>query len=166
MKKLVVKCCCQDTITRRAHSKARIKLIFENTIDFHVEIQTAKKIVHALGGIPLAIEQARASISRSIPIDEFLGFYDSHYQELMAHKPERSAWSYEKNRPILSTFNMLLSQLSPNPDALNLLNLASCFGSLLTPMGLLDELSDLEETKVMLESSSLIELPTKNKYNI
>ena len=158
-KKLVVNCCCRNTFIRDAHSKACISLLFENFVDLHVEVQTAKKVVRTLGGIPLAIEQAQASISRIVPLDEFLGLYESHYQELMAHKPERSAWSYEKNRPILSTFNMLLSQLRRNHDALNLINFASCFGSLLTPMSLLDEVSDLEETRVMLESSAIIEPP-------
>ena len=86
------------------------------------------RIIRAMGGVPLAIEQARAMIKQGIPVQDFLGHYETQYQKVMAHKPARSAWDYEKNMSIISVFNMLLMRLHKDGDAENLLAFASCFG--------------------------------------
>lgn len=82
-----------------------------------------------MNGVPLAIEQARAMIKHGIPIGDFLGHFESQYQRIMAHKPPKSAWDYEKNMSIISIFNMLLARLDKDDDAKNILAFASCFGS-------------------------------------
>ena len=81
-----------------------------------------------MDGVPLAIEQARAIIKEGIPIQDFLGHFTTQYKRVMAHKPPRSAWDYEKNMPIISVFNMLLARLDEDSDAANILAFASCFG--------------------------------------
>ncbi len=87
-----------------------------------------EQIVKAMDGVPLAIEQARAMIKQGIPVQDFLGHFDTQYQRTMAHKPPKSAWDYEKNMSIISVFNMLLTRLDKDGDAENILAFASCFG--------------------------------------
>lgn len=58
---------------------------------------SAAKVVKELGGIPLAIEQARSVVRDRIPMDDLIDIHGSQYQVLMAQKPPRSAWDYEKN---------------------------------------------------------------------
>ena len=76
---------------------------------------------------------------------DFLGFYKSRYKELMSDKnnPLRSFWSYDKNLSIVGTFDMQISRLKGDPDVLNLLSLASCFGSRIFPAQLLTPACDL-----------------------
>ena len=86
------------------------------------------RIVRAMGGVPLAIEQARAMIKQGMPMQAFLGHYETQYQRVMEHKPPKSAWDYEKNLSLISVFNMLLTKLGKDSDAKKILAFASCFG--------------------------------------
>ena len=78
--------------------------------------------------MPLAIEQARAMIKQGIPVRDFLGHFETQYERVMAQKPARSAWDYEKNLSLISIFNMLHTRLDREGDSQNILALASCFG--------------------------------------
>ncbi|KAL9137486.1 MAG: hypothetical protein Q9175_001311 [Cornicularia normoerica] len=86
------------------------------------------RTIKAMGGMPLAIEQARAMIKQGITVQSFLRHFETQYQRTMTHKPARSAWDYKKNMSIISTFNMLLTRLDEDGDAENILAFASCFG--------------------------------------
>lgn len=86
------------------------------------------RIIRATNGVPLAIEQARAMIKQGMSVRDFLEHYETQYQRTMAHKPARSAWDYEKNRSIISIFNMLTTRIDGDVDAENVLAFASCFG--------------------------------------
>ena len=79
-------------------------------------------------GVPLAIEQARAMIKQGIPVRDFVGHYKTQYQKVMAQKPARSAWDYEKNMSIASVFNMLLAKIKKDSKDDKLLSFLSCFG--------------------------------------
>ena len=100
----------------------------ENSLMSNHVSEVPTRIIRAMGGVPLAIEQARAMIKQGIAVQDFLGHYETQYQKVMAHKPDRSAWDYEKNMSIISIFNMLLMRLDKDGDAENLLAFASCFG--------------------------------------
>ena len=89
--------------------------------------------------MPLAIEQASAIIQDGIPIHEFLDHHKSKYQQLMAHKPRRSAWYYDKDTPVVTMLNVAVSRLDKNPDAADLLTFFSCFGPHMIAMDLLTE---------------------------
>ena len=67
-------------------------------------------------------------IKQGIPIRDFLGHYETQYQKVMAQKPARSAWDYEKNMSIISVFNMLLARIKKDGNDENLLSFISCFG--------------------------------------
>lgn len=92
-----------------------------------------------MDGVPLAIEQAGAVLQEGVPISHFLDFYESRYKDLMTHKPARSAWFYDKNISIFNTFDIAVSRLKGSQDALELLNLAACFGSRKIPVDLLTD---------------------------
>ena len=87
--------------------------------------------------MPLAIEQTGALVRDAISIHDFLGFYQSQYQELMGEKPGTIAWNYDKNMSIISVFKLALSKLKDDYDAPNLLSLMSCFGPNLVTVDLL-----------------------------
>ena len=87
----------------------------------------------------MAVEQAGALVRDGVSIHDFLGFYQSQYQELMGEKPVAIAWNYDKNMSILSVFKLTLSKLKDNYDALNLLSLFSCLGPNLVAVDLLTE---------------------------
>lgn len=87
--------------------------------------------------MPLAIEQASALIQNGIPIHEFLALYESRYQQLMAHKPPRSAWYYDKNISVFRIIDMAVSRLGKDHDATELLSLFSCFGPHMIALDLL-----------------------------
>ena len=89
--------------------------------------------------MPLAIEQAGALVRDGISIHDFLGFYQSQYQELMGEKPATIAWNYDKNMSIVTVFKLALSKLKHDFDAPNLLSLFSCFGPNLVAVDLLTE---------------------------
>ncbi|KAI9805171.1 MAG: hypothetical protein M1825_001007 [Sarcosagium campestre] len=90
----------------------------------------AEKIVKVLDGIPLAIEQAGSLLRRNMPLQDFLKQYNSHYSKIMNMKPERSFWSYDKNRSICAVFSMLFDSLTrENADNAKLLTLCSIFAS-------------------------------------
>ena len=81
-----------------------------------------------MDGVPRAIEQARAMIKQGIQVRTFLGRFETQYQRIMARKPPRSAWDYEKNVSIVSVLNMLLTRLDRDGDAEKILAFASRFG--------------------------------------
>lgn len=67
-------------------------------------------------------------IKQGIPVRDFLRHFETQYQRLMAHKPARSAWDFEKNISIISVFNMLPTRFEKDGDSENILAIASCFG--------------------------------------
>jgi hypothetical protein len=88
-----------------------------------------ERIVEALDGVPLAIEQAGAFLSMGTSIYEFRGFYANNYERLMKDKPYRSIWCYDKNRSVFNTFEMLHEKLAKEDNnAPRILMLASFFG--------------------------------------
>ena len=107
-------------------------------------IEIIKVIVKALDCVLLALQQAKAVLSEGMPLRKFLGFYESQYKELMAHKPARSAWFYDKNMSISSTFGMVVSKLGEDEDANRLLSIISCFGPRTIPIELLAQYAALE----------------------
>lgn len=98
------------------------------------------QIVRAMGGVPLAIEQARAVINQGVPLRDLLAHFKTHYQTIMARKPVRSAWDYEKNMSIISIFNMIFRRLGSDSDAKNVLAFASCFGPRPIPVQVMGQL--------------------------
>ena len=126
---MVAKCCFPVAALKLGLRKVRedsnlpdLSLISGNIL----EIPT--RIIKAMGGVPLAIEQARAMVKKGMPMQDFLGHYETQYQRVMEHKPPKSAWDYEKNLSLISIFNMLLTRLGKDSDAENILAFASCFG--------------------------------------
>src|SRR5204863_5417118 len=110
--------------------------------------QAARKIVHALDGIPLAIEQASAYLSfgpiSTFTLEEYFKLLESRYRELMSSKPDRANWYYEKNRSIISTFAMLNEAVAKkNADAAKLLTLSAFFASGNIPISMLTESDSL-----------------------
>lgn len=103
-----------------------------------------KQIVRAMNGVPLAIEQARAMIKQGIQARDFLGYFETQYQKIMAQKPPKSAWDYEKNMSIISIFNMLLTRLDKDGDAEKILAFASCFGPRPIAVNLMSQVHQLE----------------------
>lgn len=98
-----------------------------------------RQIVRAMNGVPWAIEQAIAMIKQGIQIRTFLGHFETQYQRIMAQKPPRSAWDYEKNMSIISIFNMLLTRLDKDGDAEKILAFASCFDPRQTAVSLMGQ---------------------------
>lgn len=121
----------------------------------------AEKIVTSLGGVPLAIEQASALIQTGIPIHEFLALYESRYQQLMAHKPPRSAWYYDKNISVFRIFDMAVSRLGKDHDAGELLSLFSCFGPHMIALDLL--IRFWESENIIGDRTPLASLDSRNK---
>ena len=103
-----------------------------------------KQIVRAINGVPLAIEQARAMIKQGIQVRDFLGYFETHHQRIMAQKPPKSAWDYEKNMSIISIFNMLLARLDKDGDTEKILAFASCFGPRPIAVNLMSRVHQLE----------------------
>lgn len=97
---------------------------------------SAAKVVKELGGIPLALEQARSVVRDGIPMDDLIDIHDS---VLMAQKPPRSAWDYEKNVSLVVMFGLVVSRLATDDNALELLSLFACFGPRIVAMNLLSE---------------------------
>ena len=117
-------------------------------------LENAKRIVRELNGIPLAIEQARALLQQCIAVHEFLDFYDKEYTRVMAKKPEKSLWFYDKNISILNVLSLMYNRLSQcNQDATKLLALVSCFGSRLVPFKVLNQVQDSHEVAAELADS-------------
>ena len=67
-------------------------------------------------------------IRQGMSASDFFGHYKTQYQKLMAQKPARSAWDYDKNMSIISVFNMLLERIQKEGLDEKLLAFISCFG--------------------------------------
>lgn len=116
-------------------------------------------------GVPLAIEQARAMIKQGIHVREFLGYFETQYQRVMAQKPPKSAWDYEKNMSIISIFHMLLAKLEKDGDAEKMLAFASCFGPRPIAVNLMSQVDQLEGRTVP-SSSSRSEVQHTSEKNL
>ena len=104
----------------------------------------AGQLVKTLGGVPLAIQQARALIQQGIPTHTILKNYDSRYRELMGHKPDRTALNYDKNISIVTMFDMMSSKLVEDDHAASLLSLFSCFGPQIISLDLFHTFSQIK----------------------
>lgn len=98
-----------------------------------VFIALAKKVVKQLDGVPVAIEQARATIKRGIKLEEFLQLYESRYDEVMSQQLIWRDTDYDKNLSVTRMLDIILLKLRNDDDALNLLALESCMGPGLRP---------------------------------
>jgi hypothetical protein len=70
-------------------------------------VETATLIVRDLNGILLAIEQAGALLKNGCSIFGFRDEYQTHYILLMNKYPTRGLLWYEKERSIITVFDML-----------------------------------------------------------
>ena len=127
---MAAKCCFAVTAIKLNREKVRedINLPEEMSLISGYIPEISTRIIKAMGGVPLAIEQARAMIKQGMPMQDLLEHYETHYQRVMEQKPPKSAWDYEKNMSLISVFNMLLTRLGEDSDAKNILAFASCFG--------------------------------------
>ena len=67
-------------------------------------------------------------IKQGMSPQDFLDHFKTQYQKLMAQKPARSVWNYDKNMSIIGVFNMLLARFKKDGNDENLLSFVSCFG--------------------------------------
>ncbi|KAJ9614361.1 hypothetical protein H2200_002497 [Cladophialophora chaetospira] len=91
----------------------------------------AKPVVKKLGCVPLAVEQAGALIAKTgISLNDFLDQYAENYKYIVSEKPARSEWSYDRNRSIGATFEMLLNhmQIRDEPTHRRILTFLSFLG--------------------------------------
>ncbi|MCJ1247305.1 hypothetical protein MMC30_004519 [Trapelia coarctata] len=131
-------------------------------------IKTAKSIVKTLDDIPLAIEQAAAWLQDVGSIREFLGFYRTQYDSLMKYVPERSSWSYDKNRSIFTTFELLFQKLNmEHKAAADLLTVFSFFGPCTIPARRLFRSPTLDTTSESLSLLRISDAPesTRTKWD-
>ena len=127
---MVAKCCFLVGASKLGRRKVREDSNLPekmSLISGHIQ-EIPTRIIRAMGGVPLAIEQARAIIRQGMPMQDLLGHYKTHYQKVMEQKPPKSAWDYEKNLSLICVFDMLLAKLGKDSDAKNILAFASCFG--------------------------------------
>src|SRR5271169_5723379 len=97
----------------------RFKRVSDSSLDFN----NAPAIVKDLNGLPLAIEQAGILLGKGIvSFSNFIADYREHYRLLMDNYPRRGLLSYDKERSIMTVFNMLYSFIKKrSPEAAALL---------------------------------------------
>lgn len=107
-----------------------------------------------LSGFPLAIEQAGALIrDGEFMFSDFITSYKTEYRRLMASFPPRGDMMYDKNRLIITIFDMTYSYVEHNPEHATLLNFIGILGPWKIPLNLIDQfqllpggISDCTET--------------------
>ena len=99
-----------------------------------------RELVHSLDGFPLAIEPASADLSMQGPLSsrvlrQYLSRLEDEYSRL---KPDHFECFYDKDRSIISTFNLLKSSIREySIDAIDVLTLCSFFGKNEIPIAML-----------------------------
>lgn len=80
------------------------------------DLQLAQEVVESIGGVPLAIDQAAAVLTRRAgPFNKRLMWlrdalqksYNTVLSQIPSSKASRLRWYYDKNRSIIDTFNIL-----------------------------------------------------------
>lgn len=102
-----------------------------------------RELVHSLDGFPLAIEPASADLSMQGPLSsrvlrQYLSRLEDEYSRLMTIKPDHFECFYDKDRSIISTFNLLKNSIREySIDAIDVLTLCSFFGKNEIPIAML-----------------------------
>ncbi|KAH0030808.1 hypothetical protein KCU78_g2959, partial [Aureobasidium melanogenum] len=100
----------------------------------------ATQIVKELHGIPLAIEHAGVLIRTFLSPEQFLKSYQERYRWLLEKYPERGILSYDKDRSIITVFDMLFENVkSKYPEAGALLIFLAILGTWKIPTTFLNQ---------------------------
>jgi hypothetical protein len=116
----------------------QFKRVFNSSPDFN----NATAIVKELNGLPLAIEQAGVLLGKNIvSFSDFIANYREHYRLLMDKYPVRGLLSYDKERSIMTVFDMLYSSIKKrSPEAAALLAFIAVLGPWQIPISLIIQL--------------------------
>lgn len=108
-------------------------------------LESAARIVKAMDGIPLFIEQAGAVLQDGVAIDELLTFCETEYRSIMEYTPEKGVSNYEKGQSVFKIIENLYKRLTRDcPDAANMLTLCSFFGSRAVPLQMITQFASLK----------------------
>jgi hypothetical protein len=111
-----------------------------NTPTNGLDSKIATAIVSELHGLPLAIEQAGVLLKNVFSLSDFLAAYRAHYVRLMERYPPRGLLSYDKQRSIITVFDMLYCSIKEmNPEAAALLIFIAILGPWRIPRSLMDQ---------------------------
>lgn len=106
----------------------------------YLDSRLATAIVSELHGLPLAIEQAGALLRTVFSLSEFVSAYRTHYRLLMSKYPSEGILSYDKQRSIITVFEMLFQSIKTrNPEAAALLIFTAILGPWQIPVSLMDQ---------------------------
>lgn len=93
-----------------------------------------------LSGFPLAIEQAGALIrDGEFMFSDFIASYKTEYRRLMTSLLPRGEMMYDKDRLIITIFDMTYSYVERNPEHATLLNFIGILGPWKIPLNLIDQ---------------------------
>lgn len=107
-------------------------------------LESAVRIVKAVDGIPLFIEQARAVLQDGFAIDELLTLCETQYRSIMEYTPEKGFSNYEKGNSVFKIMENLYERLTRDcADAANMLTLCSFFGSRAVPLEMITRFAAL-----------------------
>ena len=102
-----------------------------------------RKLIHSLDGSPLAIEQASVDLSMQGPLSsralqQYISRLEDEYTRLMTIEPDQFECYYDKDKSIISTFNLLKKAIQKySTNAIEILTLCSFFGRNDIPMSIL-----------------------------
>lgn len=100
--------------------KSRTKLIC------YLDYEDAKQIVHILGNLPLAIDQAGAYLNKlAKPLASFAPLFEANFNSTLSKKPPAALWQYGE-RTVVTTWEISFEAIrSEDPEAAQILLLCS-----------------------------------------
>lgn len=96
--------------------------------------------MNELHGLPLAIEQASVLLETVFSLSDFITAYRAHYRRLMEVAPQKGLLSYDRNRSIITVFDILHCSIKEkSPEAAALLIFIAILGPWRIPMTLMKQ---------------------------
>jgi hypothetical protein len=95
--------------------------------------------VNELHGLPLAIEQASVLLETVFSLSDFITAYRAHYRRLMEVAPQQGLLSYDRNRSIITVFDILHCSIKEKSPEAALLIFIAILGPWRIPMTLMKQ---------------------------
>ena len=92
----------------------------------YLDYEDAKKIVHILGNLPLAIDQAGAYLNKlAKPLASFVPLFEASFNSTLSKKPPVALWQYGE-RTVVTTWEISFEAIqSEDPEAAQIFLLCS-----------------------------------------